>query len=133
MRPSKLRAVENIVREAALGLAEALRWFYVEVAGLEEVNPDHPDNPESHDYALHFRTTLQEVRIRLVPNPAVESAGFPIVIAVTSLDEAAELLEGRSVAFETISCISWPDRRLATNDPAGNRVELKRDWPYDPL
>lgn len=135
MRPSKIRAVDRVVRDAAIGLAEALRWFYVEVAGLDEIDPDPDRAAESGaaEATLHFRAARQEIQIRLVPNPVIESAGFPIVIAVASLDEASELLSGRSVACETISGISWPDRRLATNDPAGNRVEFKREWPYDPL
>jgi catechol 2,3-dioxygenase-like lactoylglutathione lyase family enzyme len=133
MRPSKIRAVDRVVRDAAIGLAEALRWFYVDVAGLEEVDPD-PDRAAGPGAAtLHFRAARQELQIRLVPNPVIESAGFPIVIAVASLDEASELLGARSVACETISGIGWPDRRLATNDPAGNRVDFKREWPYDPL
>ncbi len=135
MRSSRIRAVDHIVREAAIGLAEALRWFYVEVAGLEEIDLDAVSEAESNGgpSVLRFRTNQQEVKIRLVANPVVESSGFPIVIAVPSLKEAADFLEERSVAFETLSGTSWPDRRLATNDPAGNRVELKREWPYDPL
>jgi hypothetical protein len=133
MRSSRIRAVDHVVREAAIGLEEALRWFYIDVAGLDEIDPNRDRNSDDCDSTLRFRTSLQEVKIRLVPNPVVESAGFPIVIAVPSLEEAAEMLEERSVAFETLSGISWPDRRLSTSDPAGNRVELKRDWPYDPL
>lgn len=127
MRSNRIRAVDLIVREAAVGLEDALRWFYIEVAGLEEVPSDNGCP------ALVFQATQQQIEIRLVSNPGVEAGGFPIVIAVPSLTDASDLLAERSVAFETLSGVSWPDRRLATNDPAGNRVELKREWPYDPL
>ena len=128
MRHSRIQAVEHVVREAAIGLEEALRWFYVEVAGLDEVVA-----ADDVGDLLRFRSAQLEVRLRLVSNPSQEQHAFPIVIGIPSLEDASELLRERSVAFETVSGISWPDRRLATSDPAGNRVELKREWPYDPL
>lgn len=131
MRSYRIKAVDQIVREGATGLADAIGWFYVEVAGLEEAEPCVGSDGEVS--TLRFRSSVQEVQIRLVANPSIERTGFPIVIAVPSLEAAAELLDERSVAYETLSGISWPDRRLATNDPAGNRIELKREWPYDPL
>jgi|GEM_PF-1313752 len=154
MKYQRIIAVDDVSRQGAIGLAEALRWFYVEVAELEEVDPDehpapssqactgdsrrtllpcNPDVGQDPESTLCFRSRQQIVRIDLVANPVIESTGFPIVIAVSSLEKSAELLDARSVAFETISGISWPDRRLSTSDPSGNRVELKREWPYDPL
>lgn len=128
MEASRIQAVDNVVREAAIGLADALRWFYVEVGGLEDSGSKSPN-----DSLLCFRSGGLELRIRLVADPRVDTTGHPLVLAVPSLELAAEQLEERSVACEMVSGISWADGRLATNDPAGNRVELKREWPYDLL
>jgi len=129
MRHSRIQAVEHVVREAAVGLEDALRWFYVDVAGLEPIVADG----QADGALLRFRSAQIEVQLRMVSNPQPEPTAFPVIIGIPSLEEAAELLGERSVAFETVSGISWPDRRLATSDPAGNRVELKREWPDDPL
>ena len=124
MKPSRIQAVDHVNLEAASGFAEDLRWFYGEVAGLEEVPGDSQAPPH-----LCFRSARLELRVWHVDKPRVDPIAIRVTLAVPSLAEAAEDLEERSIAYARLSGIMFTDRRLMTHDPAGNAVILKQEWP----
>ena len=128
MHQSRIQAVDHVVREAPIGLGEALRWFYGCVGCLDEIPPHSTSRP-----VVLFRSARIELRVYLVDNPQVDSAGFPVVLAVESLEETAELLDERSVQYERITATHWGDVRLETSDPGGNRVDFVRHTPVGPL
>ena len=128
MHESRIQAVDHVVREAPVGLGEALRWFYGCVGYLDEVAPGSAERP-----AILFRSARIELRVYLVPNPQTDPVGFPVVLAVESLEEVAEALDERSVQHERIKGTRWADVRLETSDPGGNRVEFIRHTPVGPL
>lgn len=127
MRPSRIQAVEDVYREAVRELTEPLRWFYSEVGCLDGVSGS------GDGLQLCFKSSRIYLRIRLVKSPRVNPTGFPLILAVPTLLEAVEKLEERGFGVEWFHGIDWADRRIATHDPAGNRVELKRDWPFGML
>ncbi len=128
MRRSRIQAIDHVRREAPPGLVDDLRWFYGVVGCLDEVTEE-----ESDASRLRFRSERIELQIRLVANPKIDSTGYPVTLAVPSLEEAAELLDEHKVAYQPLTGITWADFRLAANDPSGNRVELKQQWPDEPL
>jgi hypothetical protein len=104
-----------------LGLEEALRWFYLTIGCLDE--------PGAHEASrISFRSSQIELRIDLTENPLIESAGFPVILAVPSLELAIEQLAEKSWSFKRLTGTTLADARVATLDPAGNRVELRREW-----
>ena len=125
VKPSRIQAVDHVHLEAPSGLDDALYWFYGEVGCLQSVPCDTAEASE-----LRFTAERLELRIRIVECPRIESFACRITLQVPSLAEAAEQLEERSVAYERLSGVTFTDRRLATHDPAGNRVELKQQWPH---
>ena len=128
MHQSRIQAVDHVVREAPIGLGEALRWFYGCVGYLDEVAPGSTEGT-----AILFRSARIELRIFLVANPQTDPVGFPVVLAVESLEEVAEALDERSVQYERITETHWADIRLETSDPGGNKVEFMRHTPVGPL
>lgn len=124
----KLEAVDHVELEAPLGTADELRWFYGEVAGLEA----HPPSGED-DNIIRFRSEQLELRIRLCAAPRLEQVARRLTIRVPSMIEAAEMLSDKGVPFGWTSGLSTTDRELVLLDPGGNRVALRRDWPFAPL
>ena len=128
MEESRIRAVEHVHIETSHGLDDDLRWFYGEVAGLEEKAQTDPESP-----VLCFKSARIELRLTSVDRPHIETETYRITLLVESLNEAIELLEERSVAYERLTGIGFTDRRVGTRDPAGNRIILKQHWPHAPL
>ncbi len=128
MEPSRIQAIDDVNLEAPFGLEAELRWFYGEVAGLEEAPPSQVDAS-----GLCFRSEHLELRIRFAAEPKIEGVACGVTLAVDDLEDAIELLEARFAPFTRISGITWADRRLQTLDPAGNRVELKKYSRIAPL
>lgn len=121
MRPSRIQAVDHVNIEALLGTEDELRWFYGEVAGLDEVLSNDAD------YArLRFKSEHIEIRLRMRPELEIDPIPCRATILVPSLEEALEALMERSVDYEPVSGIAWTDRRIQALDPAGNRIELKQ-------
>lgn len=121
---NRILAVDHVHLEAPLGCEEELRWFYGELAGLDEQPPEGDDGT-----LLRFRDAEWEVRITLTAEPKTEATAERVTLAVASLFEAKEMLIERKIRFEQISGTTWTDRRLSVLDPAGNRVGIKRYWP----
>ena len=92
MKPSRLTAIEHVEIEAPLGIEPALRWFFGEVCGLEEITGTYPSGVQ-----LLFRSARLELRIRCVDRPQVDSVNRRMTIAVSSLREAAERLDEQGV------------------------------------
>ena len=124
MRPSRIQAIDHVTLEAPPGLRDELRWFYTKIAELEEVPQTGPEAPR-----LCLKSARIELRINLVEHPRVDSIGCRATILVTSLKETLECLEERNVGCQQVSGVVYTDRRVAVLDPAGNRVELKQEWP----
>ncbi len=125
MKPSRLVAIDHILIQAALGKEDVIRWFYLDVCKLEEVANGHGQ--------LVFRSARLELRVQLVEETKVDPVRRRFTVNVPSLNEAMELLSEREVSFVRLSGFTYTDRRIGTNDPAGNRVELKQEWPEAPL
>lgn len=128
MNSNRIRAIDHVRFEAPRGIVGALRWFYGDVGGLEPA-PGEPDSAGR----LCFNSGRLELSIDLVEQPRIEPVATRVTILVPSLDEAAAMLDEHSVRYQRISGITFTDRRLVTLDPAGNRVELKQEWPYAPI
>ena len=127
MRHSRIQAVDHVNIESPFGLDDKLRWFYGEVAELEERPPD-----AKMGAGICFRSERIELRIRFSPEPRIESVECRVLVGVSSIDEAAERLVERKTPFQPLSGLAGSDRRIQVLDPAGNRVELRqahRDIP----
>lgn len=130
MNPSRIHAIETIHLEAPPGAEEDLRWFYGEVGGLDPVAVADEGGDSSR---MCFKSGRVELWIELTEQPQIESRGRRLTLKVPSLEDAATMLEERSVRYLRFTGVLFTDRRLATLDPAGNRVELKQEWPYAQL
>ena len=128
MERSRLQAIDHVNIEALSGLEGELRWFYGELGKLEWV-----EKGSRSSGSLAFRSERLELRIRIADPPRIESGACRVTLAIPSLTEAAELLSERRWPFEQISGLRFTERRLATHDPAGNRVEFKQEWPWGVL
>ncbi len=122
MEPSRIQAVDHVNLEAPYGVDEGMRWFYAEVAVLEEVSCDDPATNR-----LCFISRQIELRVNFVDSPDIDPLEPRVTILVPSLSEVAEQLEERSVPYTTLTGLMYTDRRLEVHDPAGNRVVLKQE------
>lgn len=114
--------------EAPFGIEEELSWFYVEVGNLQAVEPNPPDQAK-----LCFKSGRLKLHICLTENPQIEPIACRVTLLVPSLPGTEELLDEHGLAYERLSGMMWTDLRVLVNDPAGNCVELKQEWPYAPL
>ena len=122
MNTSRIQAIRHINLEAPVGSEEDLRWFYGEVAGLEEVPGDGEDG------RLCFKSEHIELQVHLSSEPRVDPIERRLTIAVASLSEAAAQLTERRVGYEYISGLLFTDNRLESRDPAGHRIVLRQGW-----
>lgn len=130
MKESRIVAVDHVCLEASRGLDEELTWFYGELLDLEIV----ADELQEHDGIwLRFRSGRLELRVQLVDNPKIEAVACCVTILVLSLFEVQEVLNDRRVRYHRFTGMSYTDRRIGLLDPAGNRLELKQQWPFGPL
>ncbi|MCO6436995.1 MAG: hypothetical protein J5J06_07900 [Phycisphaerae bacterium] len=125
MIESRIVAVDHVHLEASPEACENLRWFYGELAGLTDLQPD-----EWQGELLRFKSERIELRIRLTPEPRLEQIAHTATILVDSLDLACEQLLERRIAFDRLSNVAFTDRRISLLDPGGNRVAFKQRWPF---
>ena len=123
MKPPRIEAVDRIVLEAHDHRREALREFYGEVIGLQELDC------ESVDSGLRFGAPRLDLCIHFVESPEVDALTTRLVVGVPALNRKESELNERSIPFRRRRGLSWTDRRLVLLDPAGNRIELKQQWP----
>jgi hypothetical protein len=128
MKFSRLVAIDDIEIEGRAGLEKELRWFYGDVGQLEEVKHLRGNGSE-----LRFRSAGIELRVRIREQPRTDPVRRRLTLLVPSIRTAALQLRERLAKYRLLSGWNFTDRRLATWDPAGNRVELKQEWPYAPL
>lgn len=128
MKPSRIIAVDHVCIEVPPGLEDALRWFYVDVCGLEEITSE-----SMGEDSLRFRSEGLEIRVRALPNPWIEPMRRRLSIAVDSLNYSMTLLEERWVPFSKITGFTYTDRRIQTTDPAGHAIEIRQYWPEAPV
>ncbi len=105
-----------------------MRWFYAEVAQLDEVNCD-----DTGPQRICFKSEQIKLQVQMVENPRIDGVARRVTIAVLSLTAAAELLDERSLPYARVSGFLFTNRLLETHDPAGNRVLLKQFWRDAPL
>ena len=123
MRRPRIQAVDRVSIEAPAHCREALRAFYGELIGLEELDTDAPEA------GLRFGTRRLDLTIRFVDSPDVDALSPRLVIGVALLNRLESELNERSIEFHRRRGLSWTDRRLVLLDPAGHRIELKQEWP----
>ena len=123
MRRPRIQAVDRVVLEAPAHCREALRTFYGELIGLNELDTDSPES------GLRFGTRRLDLSIRFVDSPDVDGLSSRLVIGVALLGRLESELHERSIEFRRRQGLSWTDRRLVLLDPAGHRIELKQEWP----
>lgn len=128
MRPSRIQAIDNVCMEGPVSRVEDLRWFYTTIGALREAPADG-----KCDSTLRFRSARIELSVRLVGAPQVEPIRRRVTLAVPSLDAAMSALDERGMTYVEEHGLSFTDRRVVVQDPAGHRIELKRDWPDSPL
>ena len=124
MLESRIVAVDHVILEAPPEAENELRWFYGELATLDEVVA-----AAEWGRQIVFKSLRIELRIHLRENPRVDPIVCRLTVRVPLLDEVIEQLEDRKIEFVPISGIRWTDRRITLLDPGGNRVELRKDWP----
>jgi len=124
VKPSRIQAIDHVHLEAPPGISQALTWFYAEVAELDFLGGDAAGATR-----LCFRSERIELRIRITADPWIDSIGCRAVIQVPSLEATVKRLEEGKVSYERLTGIAWTDRRVGVLDPAGNRIELKQEWP----
>ncbi len=129
MHESRILAVSHVTLESPPGLEDQHRWFYGELAELEEVVRAEPTDRR----LLSFVSPPIELRIRITPDPDIRSTKTCVVILVTSLSAAIEQCMERRINYTRLSGMAATDRRIQVLDPAGNRAELKQYWSYAPL
>lgn len=101
-----------------------MAWFYTEVGGLTRCEPDGLT-----DTQLCFKSALLWLWVRFVDDPQVDPVARRLTLRIPSLEGTADLLEDRGVAYHYVAGLSYTDRRLVVHDPAGHRLELRREWP----
>lgn len=138
MRESRIVAVDHVNLEAPLGVEELVQWFYADLCGLDPVGKNSlggaNEGADSGGAAemereLRFRSERLEVRVAMRRQPRIEAVACRLTIRVEDLYETRECLDERRMPYESLTGVSYTDRRIAVLDPAGNRIELKHGWP----
>lgn len=123
----RILAVEDVHLLSPLTIEADLRLFYIGLLGFDEVRQT------SELIQMVFRgypRSGPQLIVSLTVDPPPQHPRRRVLIQVASLYGCAEALEDRGISFEWMQGWSFTDRRLATQDPAGNRVELVS---YHPL
>ncbi len=134
MKESRIVAVDHVCLEALLGLDDELMWFYSELLDLDVVVGNLTGVASGIDDTwLRFRSGRIELRFRIVDDPDIDAVDCCATILVPSLLAVQEVLNERRVRYHRFTGMVYSDRRIGLLDPAGNRVELKQQWPYSPV
>ena len=128
MPESRIQAVDHVHIDAHVADSDRIRWFYAEVALLDEVEPT--DRPGDR---LCFKSERIELRIGLKEDPRIDGVAVGVTIAVASLEQVEEMLRDNRMLVEKISGLNWTNVRLHTLDPSGNRVELIKQPHWAPF
>jgi hypothetical protein len=103
-------------------------WLYRDVIGLKLVPP--PFDAREYDSRLRFRSGDIELRYQLRQSPETEPLACRLVVKAASLHSTQTALRARRIVFVRLRGMDGTDRRLSMLDPAGNRIEVKQDWPW---
>ena len=124
MLESRIIAVDHVNLEALPQAEEELRWFYGELAALDEIATAAVGGSR-----IVFKSLRIELRIQLRADPDIDPIACRVAVRIPSLEGAVEALNERKIEFQTISGLRWTDRRITLLDPGGNRVALLQEWP----
>ncbi|KAB2949049.1 MAG: VOC family protein [Phycisphaerae bacterium] len=121
MNPSSIQAVESVTLDAPRDRAEALRWFYGDLAGLE------PASSGAAGDDLRFRSGRIVLTIRLAEAAVIDPIPVRLTVLVRSLAAVRKELDERGITYEVFTGMLSSDRSIAVADPAGYRVILRQD------
>jgi hypothetical protein len=131
---ARLIAVDDVNIEASPHAAEEIAWFYGDLVGLQPAaRPAGPGERSTMADRLCFRCERHQLCVSLVECPHIETVATRVHFEVTSLEDVARALDERGHAWEWLRGLSFTDRSLMLLDPAGNRVRLRKLWPFQPL
>ena len=117
----KILAIQDVHLTASLETAARLHDFYHGVLGLQPVS----QTPESN--AISFTGVCPSgprVIVSLMANPPTPPTRRGLLVQVGNLSLCAEALRETSWPYAWLRGWSYYDRRLATEDPAGHRIEM---------
>lgn len=120
--PPRIQAISDIRVEAIPGLELELRFFYVDVLGLRQV--------EAEAGMLCFEAEVLRVRVLVTAEAQPSPMRRRLVLQIPSLQEMQERLEELEVDYEWHNGLRFTDQRIFVKDPADNRVELKQIWAF---
>ncbi len=127
MDTPRILAIEDVHLSSSPAAEADLRTFYTGLLGLDVV--EEAPGPSLVGFRGYPRSGPQ-----LIVSITTDPQGCPprrqLLVQVASLRECAEVLSEHGIGFEWSQGWSFCDRRLSTQDPAGNRVELVS---YHPL
>ncbi len=123
MKDSRILAVDHVELQTRPGLEAALRWFYLELIGLAEV-----EEPPQAPPRLRFRSADLELRYTLMAEPVVEAVAHRVTLLVDSLPETCRKLTETRWPYTSLRGVAFTDQYLSLLDPGGNRVAVRQAW-----
>jgi len=99
---------------------QALRTFYGEILGLEEVTDDLPAG-----VVLAFRSRMLQLRLCSGRAGRIRRMYRGCVLVVESLEQMSQALHDADIEHRWEHGWGYYGRRIFLRDPAGNLIELK--------
>jgi hypothetical protein len=127
MEVPRLLAIDDVRLTAPAGLAGQLHEFY---AGFLGFTPVQPAGPETCLAFRGFPRSGPRLFVTLTEVPEDRPPRRQAVILVDSLTRVADALSERHLWFQWSTGWFAHERRLLTQDPAGNWLELVASHPY---
>jgi extradiol dioxygenase family protein len=120
--PPRIHAISNVRLEAKPGLEPEIRFFYVELLGMQHI--------EGEVGTVCFETERLEIRIAITPDAQPSPMRRRLILEIPSLDRMQERLEELKIPYERCWGMRFTDQRIFVLDPADNRIELKQNFPF---
>jgi len=127
MDTPRILAIEDVCLSSPPTVEADLRTFYTGLLGLDAV----AETPGQSLVGFRgYPRSGPRLIVSITTDPQAHSARRQVLVQVASLRECAEALRERGIGFEWLQGWSFFDRRLSTQDPAGNRVEMVSYHPF---
>lgn len=123
----RILAIEDVRLSSPPAVEADLRIFYTDLLGFDEIKKT--SGLSTIEFRGYPRSGPQLI-VSITTDAQTRYHRRQVLVQVASLHECAETLNDRGIEFEWLQGWSFYDRRLSTQDPAGNRVELVS---YHPL